>query len=384
MGAHPSGMSQVVGGGEQAQAPTEGVSLREWLEAHGAEACLGSAVARRWGGALPMLFKVLSVRTALSIQAHPDKALAERLHKERPQVYKDDNHKPEMALALEPFEALCGFVEAAQLRNALSAHPELRECVGEANAANADAAAGDAEKERAALVACFRAVMRADDALRQKCTRELNARLAGAGDLPPKEKLYLRLFEQYPDDIGTLAVFFLNYVTLQPGEALYLGANEPHAYLSGQCVECMATSDNVVRAGLTPKLRDTEVLCNMLTYRMGTPHVLRGEAVDGCKRLYAVPAPTDEFEVAAITVAPGEAYQLAANAGPQVVLCYSGTGTAAGAPLAGGACFFVPCGTEVPLSCDAGSSPLTLYAAAVSSRVFQQKWKGVRTNVDRA
>ena len=87
--------------------------------------------------------------------------------------------------------------------------------------------------------------------------------------------------------------------------------------------------------------------------------------------MYAVPAPTDEFEVAAITVAPGEAYQLAANAGPQIVLCYSGTGTAGGALLTGGACFFVPCGTEMPLSCDAGDAPLKLYAAAVSSRVFQ-------------
>ena len=54
--------------------------------------------------------QVLSVAKALSIQAHPDKALAERLHAEQPQHYKDDNHKPEMALALTPFEALCSFV----------------------------------------------------------------------------------------------------------------------------------------------------------------------------------------------------------------------------------------------------------------------------------
>lgn len=47
---------------------------------------------------------------ALSIQAHPDKELAKNLHKRHPNLYKDDNHKPEMALAITQFEALCGFI----------------------------------------------------------------------------------------------------------------------------------------------------------------------------------------------------------------------------------------------------------------------------------
>jgi mannose-6-phosphate isomerase len=76
--------------------------------------------------------------------------------------------------------------------------------------------------------------------------------------------LFLRIYDQFPGDVGTLAVFFLNYVKLQPGEAIYLAANEPHAYLSGELVEAMANSDNVIRAGLTPKLRDTEVCHNSL------------------------------------------------------------------------------------------------------------------------
>lgn len=77
----------------------------------------------------------------------------------------------------------------------------------------------------------------------------------------------LQLEKQYPGDIGVISAFFFNYVKLNPGEALYLGANEPHAYLSGDCIECMATSDNVVRAGLTPKHRDIQTLCSMLTYK---------------------------------------------------------------------------------------------------------------------
>lgn len=85
--------------------------------------------------------------------------------------------------------------------------------------------------------------------------------------LTDKEQLALRLEKQYPGDIGVISSFFFNYVKLKPGEALYLGANEPHAYIYGECIECMATSDNVVRAGLTPKHRDIQTLCSMLTYK---------------------------------------------------------------------------------------------------------------------
>lgn len=86
-------------------------------------------------------------------------------------------------------------------------------------------------------------------------------------ELADKEWLVLKLEKQYPADIGIISAFFFNYVKLNPGEALYLGANEPHAYLYGDCIECMATSDNVVRAGLTPKHRDIQTLCSMLTYK---------------------------------------------------------------------------------------------------------------------
>lgn len=88
--------------------------------------------------------------------------------------------------------------------------------------------------------------------------------------LTEKEELVLRLEKQYPGDVGVIASFLFNYVKLSSGEALYLGANEPHAYLHGECVECMATSDNVVRAGLTPKKLDVQTLCSILTYKQVT------------------------------------------------------------------------------------------------------------------
>lgn len=74
-----------------------------------------------------------------------------------------------------------------------------------------------------------------------------------------KEKYYydlvLKLNNDFPGDVGIFCIYWLNYIVLKPGEAIYLAANEPHAYLSGDCIECMANSDNVVRAGLTPKLK---------------------------------------------------------------------------------------------------------------------------------
>ena len=63
----------------------------------------------------------------------------------------------------------------------------------------------------------------------------------------------LRLEEQFPGDVGAMAPLFLNYLLIAPGESFFMAANEPHAYVAGEILECMACSDNVVRAGLTPK-----------------------------------------------------------------------------------------------------------------------------------
>ena len=99
----------------------------------------------------------------------------------------------------------------------------------------------------------------------------------------------LRLAEQYPGDFGVFAPYFLNYIKMKPGDAIFIGANEPHAYISGNCIECMAKSDNVVRAGLTSKYIDTETLCNMLTYEPANINeiITNGKQVSGyCKSIF--------------------------------------------------------------------------------------------------
>ena len=159
MGSHPSGMSMVM-----LSSPWRTVTpLSEWIKLN--PSLLGPARHRKRADddllalhrrasmkrlaatSLPFLFKVLSVRTALSIQAHPDKALAQKLHVRYPDQYKDDNHKPEMSVAITPFEALCSFQPAYSILENLRATPELVALVGEAvvsaldDATNARAAA---------------------------------------------------------------------------------------------------------------------------------------------------------------------------------------------------------------------------------------------------
>ncbi len=262
MGTHPSGPSVVVG---------TGAGLKETI-ASDARAHLGERVLERFGPDLPFLTKVLSVAKALSIQAHPDKKLAAKLHASNPAAYKDDNHKPEMTLAVTPFEALCGFVCHNDMAKNLTEVPELAAVAGEAAEdflgymPNSVGWVPAASRRR--IKGVFAAVMRAEKPEIEHAVETLQKRLSAAdpATLRDVDALALRLCEQYPKDVGVLCAYLLNYVKLEPDECIYLAANEPHAYLAGTCIECMATSDNVVRAGLTPKLRDVDVLVEMLTY----------------------------------------------------------------------------------------------------------------------
>lgn len=252
--------------------------------------------------------KVLSVAKALSIQAHPDKPLAEKLHADRPDVYKDPNHKPEMACALTPFEGMCGFRSLAEVQGHLESVPELATAVGpDAVAALRGArAGGDPDTAPAcvdALRALFTSLMKVDAGTLAVAVDALTVRLdaeAEHGQLGAADALAHRLTKQYPGDVGVFAPYLLNIVTIQPGEAFFMAANEPHAYLSGDCIECMACSDNVVRAGLTPKLRDVDTLTSMLTYRTGRPDLVPGKQVAPGVTAFVPPVP--EFAVQRVVV----------------------------------------------------------------------------------
>jgi mannose-6-phosphate isomerase len=234
------------------------------------------------------------------------------------------------------------------------------------------------------------------------------AAAAPAVPLTPHEALALRLQAQYPNDVGILAAFFLNHVVLAPGAAVALAANAPHAYLAGQCVEVMATSDNVVRAGLTPKLRDVPTLAAMLRYdQQGAPGVLYGTGSGDKDAVRSYEPGFDEFALDAVTLgaAPGDAGDAApaaasTSAAPPphagaaasavtlrpsggaslllvaggageariVAITGDGDGDAASSPaavaLAAGGAFYVPPGAALTLT--AGAGGLRAFRARVS------------------
>ncbi|XP_071683903.1 mannose-6-phosphate isomerase 1 isoform X2 [Lolium perenne] len=321
MGTHPAAPSVVLPTGEH---------LRGWLARN--RDALGSPVNERWGGDLPFLFKVLSVAKPLSIQAHPDKALAEELHALRPDAYRDANHKPEMAIAITHFRALFGFVGIEELKDVIRTVPEVGGLIGHEDAGKLITVKENhgGNDAKYVLQSAFAKLMMASKETVSEAVNKLKYRLNDESKirtLTEKEEVILSLERQYPEDVGVLAALLFNYVKLSPGEAIYIGANEPHAYLSGDCIECMATSDNVVRAGLTPKYRDVKTLRDMLTYKQVFPEILRGVPVPAMEpyvRRYT--PPTDEFEVDRCLLPPGEVVVMPPALSPSIFLVMTGEG----------------------------------------------------------
>jgi mannose-6-phosphate isomerase len=208
MGTHPNGPSKLARTGQ---------SLKEYLEAK--PQAIGDATREAFGDELPFLFKVLSVNKALSIQAHPDKKLAEALHASRPDLYKDGNHKPEMIIALTDFEALCDFRPFSVVLDHVRQIPQLARCIGDG-------------WESMTLKETFTALMKCDpEVVRTELASLKDDILASDGERSFLSDLFLRLHEEYPGDVGCFVIYFLSYHKLSPGEALFLEANVPHAYL---------------------------------------------------------------------------------------------------------------------------------------------------------
>jgi len=276
---------------------------------------------------LTFLFKVLSIEKVLSIQAHPDKFLAAQLHTERPNVYKDPNHKPEMAVALtNDFEAMSGFRPIKEIASNMLEYSEFTELVGLESKDNIIAVAEGRfyDTPKAVLQTLFRAYMEADDTLVKKQLNRLISRLSVKTELSSLDKLLLKLAKQFPGDSGIFAPIMFNYLKLKIGDAFFIGANEPHAYIQGEILECMACSDNVVRAGLTPKLKDVKTLVKMLTYKSTVPDVQQGKRLDPYTLLY-VP-PVNDFAMELIELPPGIRYMMKAARSPSVLLTLNGSG----------------------------------------------------------
>jgi mannose-6-phosphate isomerase len=357
IGAHAKAPSLAdVGGGQE--------PLDE-LISEAPAAILGQAANARFAGRLPYLFKILDVRKMLSIQAHPTLAQARSgFARENAEGigldaacrnYKDDNHKPEIGVALTEFWMLHGFRPLEQIAESFSQTPELGALMPGFRQRLVQAGHHDHEARRGLLRELYSTVMTMPQ---EQVDLLLNALLARLEAEPPANKnsadyWALRAAENFPlpgghRDRGIFSVYLLNLVHLLPGQGTFQPAGVLHAYLEGVNVELMANSDNVLRGGLTTKHVDVPELLNILTFEGGVPNVFAGELVSSQERIYRTPA--EEFELSRIALPRRSRYSGDAPYGPKALLVLDGSGTVTSAgkclSLGRGSIAFVPCGTQ--------------------------------------
>ncbi|KGM43527.1 Mannose-6-phosphate isomerase [Olavius algarvensis spirochete endosymbiont] len=235
---------------------------------------LGPDKAKQYGS-LPFLFKLLAARKSLSIQAHPSKEAAETgfLRENEKKIpigainrnYRDDNHKPEIIMAITPFSAMIGFRRFAEVRESFS--------ILKTDSLNLGKGIDETEMLKSFFVSLLTADNDTKTLLLASVVDALNRSECGWDSL---QKYWIsRLSEEFPGDIGVLAPLFLNVVEIQPGEALFQPVQTLHAYLEGFGLELMANSDNVLRGGLTGKHVDVVELVRVLDFSSSTPRVLK-------------------------------------------------------------------------------------------------------------
>ncbi|WP_333761504.1 mannose-6-phosphate isomerase, class I [Streptomyces sp. IBSBF 2390] len=335
LGAHPGAPSRTGRG-----------TLVEVIDAD-PEQELGAAAVAKFGPTLPFLLKILAAGAPLSLQVHPDLRQAGEGYadEERRGIpidaphrnYKDANHKPELICALTEFDGLCGFrdpLATADLLDGLGVD-SLKPYVDLLRAHPAEAA----------LREVLTAVLGADPAEMAHTVAEATAACTRlGGDYAP----YADIAHHYPGDPGVIAAMLLNHVRLQPGEALFLGAGIPHAYLNGLGVEIMANSDNVLRCGLTPKHVDVPELLRVVRFEPSDAGVLRPEASPDDEEVYETPI--DEFRLSRFVLPEGGTAHDVTRDTPQILLCTAGSVRAGEHELSPGRSVFVPAGEKAEIS----------------------------------
>lgn len=330
MGAHPKTPSFIIVDGKKHR-------LDEYI-AEAPDACLGAGTVRRFGPGLPFLFKVLSAGQPLSIQAHPTKQKAARGF-EREELagipidaadrnYRDRNYKPEMAVAITPFEGLYGFRPIdellANVRLAAGSEEYFRKVAGRL----------ERDRSRVELSVYFYSMVAADAAAKAtmlEVAKHNIDELLDEGKLKAGQKTAFewskRLCGLYPGDIGALAPLILNYISLAPGEAVAIEPGELHAHLGGTCFEIMANSDNVVRGGLTQKHIDVPELISVLSFDAAPVPVLHPEKTGAGEEIY--PSFVPDFQISHIQLKDGRTVERQPaspeTAGPAIYLCREGS-----------------------------------------------------------
>jgi len=349
LGAHGSASAQL----------TNSPGDLKTLIANDGEKLLGASIYQTYGG-LPYLLKLLDVRQMLSIQVHPSREGArvgfeEENRKGIPldaagRSYRDQNHKPEMMVALSDFWLLHGFKSAVNLGMIFEATPELKPL--------------HSLFEAKGYEGLFHFAMTADQQTVNSYLQPLLSRILPLyenGELEKEEEDFwaaraaLNFSSQGQIDRGIFSIYFFNLVYLRKGEGIYQPAGLPHAYLEGQNIEVMANSDNVLRAGLTDKHIDVAEVMKHIAFEPVMPQILQGGPRG--HRVYETPA--SEFELHHYELAEGETLALTTDSAETFLLLEGALSLRAGEDaldLQSGAAFLAAANSALALEVKAPSS----------------------------
>jgi len=319
MGAHPKAPSMV-------QCNSEWMSLLKLIETN-PEDILGKRASKKFNNSLPFLFKVLAAAKPLSIQAHPSRDQAKEGFERENRLgipfdaphrnYRDPNHKPECICALTPFWALNGFRKISEMVSLFrKVNPKGLEEGVEALLKQPDSRG---------LKEFFRTLMTMDKERQKQIVDDAVNKASLLSNDDFCFQWMIKLHQEYPSDIGVLSPIFLNLVCLSPGQAMFLPAGEPHAYLDGVGIELMANSDNVLRGGLTPKHVDVKELMAVLTFGERSVEVIETEEQSETERVY--PTRVEEFVLSVITLGKGLSHTSDENRSVEILLCTDGKAT---------------------------------------------------------
>ncbi|MGB2129246.1 MAG: mannose-6-phosphate isomerase, class I [Flavicella sp.] len=255
------------------------VFLNDFIAAN-PNSILGQEIANDFGR-LPFLFKVLDVKGMLSIQVHPSKKFAELGFQRENELkipltarhrnYKDDNHKPEIMIALSDFWLLHGFLPENKLISVLKNTPEF----------NSFLTVFENEGYNGFYKEVLELPIEASNAILDSLAKRILPKYR-SGELEKSAADYWAAkaiaTASDPDnyDIGIFSIYFFNLVQVHKGEGIFQDAGVPHAYLEGQNIELMANSDNVLRCGLTPKHIDIPELLQHVVFEATHPEILQG------------------------------------------------------------------------------------------------------------
>ncbi|TCK01408.1 mannose-6-phosphate isomerase type 1 [Volucribacter psittacicida] len=298
LGAHSAAPAII----EKEQKP---IPLNQFLQQN--PTALGQQSRQKFGNRLPYLLKVLDVKEPLSIQLHPTKQQAELgfarenqqniplTHSKR--TYKDDNHKPEMMIALSDFWLLHGFKPKQQIIDSLKIRPSLTPLAEQLTQQD--------------LASFYTMIMQADNTQLAPWLTPILEQNQGK-TLPLTDPDYWVCYtvdsmqlDPQKLDAGLMCFYLFNLVHLKTGEGIYQAAGIPHAYLRGQNIELMAESDNVIRGGLTPKHIDIQELLKVIDYQEITPKIIQ----PATQQYYTYPTPAKDFALTQLCYQQGQQYQ---------------------------------------------------------------------------